>query len=134
VPGGKGFWWANKVVGAGLGAQPFVPPSVLYVALYLVLPTPAGGGVEVSEPSYIRAAVPNDPAHWEAPIGGVTSNLQPIVFPDATGDWGLVIGFAIFDALAGGDALYFAPFNSEYVILRGSKSRFPVGSLVVVEK
>jgi len=134
VSGGKGFWWANKVTAAIYGGQPFVPPPVLYVALFLVEPGPAGGGLEVNAASYARVAVPNDPDHWAAPMGGSTSNLQDIVFPDATTDWGTITAFAIFDAAVKGNQVGWAPFHDTYIILRGSKSRFPVGGFVVQEQ
>lgn len=134
MPGGKGFWWANKVIGAGAGGQPFVPPPVLYIALFSIEPGPAGGGIEVSAASYARAAVPNDPAHWGAPTGGSTSNLQPIPFPDATTDWGTITAFAVFDAKVQGNQLYYSPFVGTYTILRGSKSNFPVGGFVIFEQ
>jgi len=41
-------YYENKIIDHMLRGQAFTPPSTIYLALYTVAPTDAGGGTEVS--------------------------------------------------------------------------------------
>jgi hypothetical protein len=130
---GKSTYWANGVVGSVLGGRPFTPPPVVYLALFLAPLSPGGGVPEVSGGSYARVRVANNRTSWSAPNGGSVVNLVTFNFPDTTADWGVVVSFAIMDSATGGNMLYFAQLSTPRNLLKGSKSRFSPGALVVVE-
>src|SRR5688572_4610014 len=79
-------------------------PSSWYVAFFLDDPGESGVGTEVSGPGYARAEVGNDDGNWSGPGGGVKSNLAQITFPEATGGWGEITHWALFDDPVAGDA------------------------------
>lgn len=86
-----------------------------YVALFTVAGVDAGTGfTEVSGGSYARAATAG--SDWNSASGSApssTSNANTITFPTATGDWGDVIAFGLFDDLSAGNLMcwdYFGNF------------------------
>jgi len=105
----------------------FTQPTNLYVALYTVAPTDAGGGTEVSGGSYARKLHNS----WDAAAGGATANTGAITFDQATGDWGTVVAFGIFDALSGGNLLAWADLTANKAIASGDTAQFAAGELDV---
>lgn len=103
----------------------------VYVGLFTVQPDDAGaGGTEVTGGSYDRVAVACTLAAWsgtQGPTstsastgsGGTSSNNGTITFPVPTADWGVCVGFGIWDAplVAGGHLLYHAPLGATRTIL-----------------
>lgn len=76
-------------------------PTTVYVALFTaVTDAEAATGTEVSGGSYARTAVT-----FGAPSNGVFTNSGTVTFPTATGSWGTVTHFAIFDAATSGNAI-----------------------------
>lgn len=85
----------------------FTRPANIYVGLFTVAPTDAGGGTEVSGGSYARQALATGASSdWDAPSGGLTANTDQITFPAATADWGTIVAVGLFDALSGGNLLF----------------------------
>lgn len=111
----------------------FTKPSALYVALFTVTPTAAGGGTEVSTTStgYARVAINPADANWAAPVSGngTTSNVAAINFGTATGSWGTVVGYGIFDASTGGNMLTFGALTASKTINSGDSFQFPANQL-----
>ena len=65
--------------------------------------------------------------------GGGASNSSRVTFPIALSNWGLVTHFGVFDALSGGNLLYFNEVVSPLLVRSGVESTFETGSLVVFE-
>ena len=103
-------------------------PAAVYVALYTVAPTDAGGGTEVSGGGYVRQQ-----AIFTAPSGGQVENTTDITFPVATADWGTLVAIAILDAAASGNMLYWAPLNAPREILTNDQFRLPAGQIIATE-
>ncbi len=103
-------------------------PTTVYVALYTVAPTDAGGGTEVSGGAYARQA-----ATFSAPAPDSCSNTVDITFPVATLDWGTIVAFGIFDAASAGNMLYYNTLTASRDILTSDQMRFPSSQLVVTE-
>ena len=81
-------------------------PTNLYVALFTSDPGYAGGGTEVSGGSYAR--VQHDAAStWvkTSALDRQYENNGAITFPAATGSWGTITHFGIYDASTGGNYL-----------------------------
>lgn len=94
---------ANHIVGK---TAIFSLPTV-YAALFTAVGTDAGTGfTEVTGGSYARVATTG--SSWNAASGtgpSTNSNASTLSFPTATGSWGTVIGWGLFDALTSGNLL-----------------------------
>jgi len=119
-------YFENKIIDHMLGNQAFTPPSTLYVALYNVAPTDAGGGTEVSGGSYARQAVT-----FSAASGGATSNSADITFPQATADWGTIVAVGILDASTGGNLLAWGALTANKTVNNGDQFKITAGNLTL---
>lgn len=117
--------WATGQANA-LGAAPPTP----YIALYTTAPTDAGGGVEVSGGSYARE---DSSGKWAAPAAGAIVTNADIIFTTATADWGDVVAFGIFDALAAGNLLYWGDLTATKTVNNGDTFKFLSGNLTLTE-
>lgn len=99
-------------------------PATVYVALYTAAPSDSGGGTEVSTGSYARTAVT-----FGAASGGAIANSGAVTFPQATGNWGTITHFGIFDASSSGNLLAWAALSASKVVNSGDTAEFAVGDL-----
>jgi hypothetical protein len=130
---GKSDYLENKVLDLLLGGGTYTVPTTVYVALYTVAPTDAGGGTEVSGGGYARVAVTNNATNFPAASGGSKSNGTTITFPTATADWGTVVAVGIFDASTAGNLLFWANLTTSKTIQNGDTAQFASGSLTFSE-
>jgi len=130
---GKSDYLENKVLDFLLGGVSFTPPATVYIALFTVAPTDAGGGTEVSGGGYARVAVTNNTTNFPAASNGTKSNGSTITFPTATADWGTVVAVGIFDAATGGNLLFWANLTTSKTIQNGDTAQFAAGSLTFTE-
>lgn len=107
------------------GGTAYSPAATHYYALMTAMPVAAGGGTEVSGGSYARVAYTNNTSNYPAASGGITQNANPIDFGTATGNWGAVLGIAIYDAGSGGNLLAFATLTAVTTINSGSPFQIP---------
>lgn len=110
----------------------FAAPTTLYVSLFTVAPTDAGGGTEVTGGSYARVAVTCNTTNWAAPgaTNGTTSNSVAITYPAATANWGNVVAVGFHDALSGGNLLVWLT-QSSIAVNSGQTASFAAGALSV---
>lgn len=105
-------------------------PSTVYVGLFLTNPTSAGTGTEVSGSGYARTS-----ATFGAPTQSgssmVSTNSGLVTFPQATGSWGTPQYFALYDALTGGNMLFYGALPTAYAISSGMTPQFAAGALTV---
>lgn len=113
----------NKVLAHVFGGSPYTAPATLYLALYTVAPTDAGGGTEVSGGSYARQTCAF------TVTGNLASNTAAVEWPVATGTWGTVVAVGIFDASASGNLLGYGNLTSSKSIASGDVFRIPTGDL-----
>jgi len=112
------------------GATPALPAlSTVYVALYTAVPSDASGGTEVSGSSYARQAAAS--AVWTR-TGSSVSNNAEIAFPQVTGSPYTVVGWAIMDAVSGGNQLYWGDTTSTLMNV-GDVARFAPSAITVTE-
>jgi hypothetical protein len=104
-------------------------PATVYAGLLTVAPTPSTAGTEVSGGSYARVAVT-----FGAPASGVTSNSAPVNFAAASAPWGTVVAVGIYDALSGGNLLYFGTLGSSKVIGTSDTASFAAAALSITEQ
>ena len=124
---------SNNMLNAMFGQTVYDPPDTIYVALSTTLPT--NTGTNVTEPSaanaYARVAVPNDVTNFPNAVNRVKSNGTVLQFPTATGSWGTVSHFALYDAATAGNFLGWGALNSSTAITTGNAPSFPIGSLII---
>lgn len=130
---GKSDYLENKVLDHILGGGDYTRPATVYIALFTVTPTDAGGGTEVTGGSYARSVVTNNATNFPAASGGAKSNGVAIAFPAATADWGTVVAFGVFDASSAGNLLYYGPISPSRSVVNGSTSSFAGGDLDFTE-
>lgn len=113
------------------GAATYTPPATLYVALYTVIPTDANAsGTEVTGGSYARVAVTNNLTNFPAAAAGAKANGTAITFPAPTANWGIVVGFAIYDAATVGNELTWGPITPNKTVNNGDPApSFAIGDL-----
>ena len=121
--------WENEILDHLFGKGSYTPPTI-HVGLSTADPGDSGTGL--SEPSgngYAR--VSTAAADWNSASGGSLDNANVIEFPQATGNWGTVTHFALFDASAGGNVLAHGSLTQSKSIANGDTARFAVGDLDV---
>jgi hypothetical protein len=101
-------------------------PVAVYVALYTAAPSDAGGGTEVSGNGYARVE-----ATFGAASGGEIANSSAVTFDPATGSWGEITHYAIFDAATGGNMLNHGALGTPKTIDAEDTADFAVGVLTV---
>lgn len=131
--GSKSDYLELKVLDHILGGGDYARPATVYIALFNVSPSDAGGGTEVSGPSYARKSVTNNATNFPAAAAGSKSNGTQISFAQATGSWGTVVAFAIFDASTAGNMLYWGAISPSKTFDNGDTAVFEVGDLVITE-
>lgn len=120
-------YWENEVLDHLFGKGVYVPPTI-YVALSTADPGENGSGLnEPGGNGYARAqTVAND---WNTANAGLLDNANVIAFNAATGDWGLVTHFALFDAATTGNMLAHGALTLAKNIGSGDTVQFAAGDL-----
>jgi hypothetical protein len=88
----------NVVLNSILGAGDTLLSNDLEVALSSTNPTEDGSGI--TEPvgnGYIRKEISNDATYWGAAVDGEKTNVGTIIFAEASGAWGTMTHWAIYD-------------------------------------
>ena len=139
----KTSYLINKFEDWEFRGQAFTPPATLYIALFTVAPTIAGGGTEVASGiGYSRQAVTSNLTDWSGTQGqgttaassgtsGSIENNVAINFGTvgSTG-WGTVVAFGVYDAATGGNLLEFAPLTTSQTLnTNGVAVSFPANAL-----
>lgn len=115
---------------AWLNGQAFTLPSSLYAALYLTNPTASASGTEVSGAGYTRATFSPNSATISGDVA-ICSNNAVVQFPEATGAWGTPTYFGIFDAMSGGNLLFYGSLPTTFAVTTGMAPKFNIGELRV---
>jgi hypothetical protein len=112
----------NKLIDHFLGTTTFTKPAAVYVGLYSVAPSDAGGGTEISGGSYARQS-----AAFSASSSGATSNSANIDFagmPAVT-----VVAIGIHDASTAGNLLLWGTLTTNKTTDAGDTLRIATGDL-----
>ncbi|MDV6318807.1 hypothetical protein [Chromohalobacter sp. HP20-39] len=114
-------------------------PSTIYIALFTSDPTDADTGNEVSDSAYIRqdaAKGGSIDSGWTAPAtsgdGKMCSNAKLIQFPPVADGSVTVTHYALFDAQAGGNMLYHAPFSVSKTLEINDVLSIDIGGMQVI--
>jgi hypothetical protein len=110
----------------------YTPPTI-YVGLCTADPTDAGTGANCNEVansgSYARVAH----SSWDAAASRLTENTGTITFPEATGSWGTVTHYAIFDSVTygAGNMLAHGALNDPKSIVSGNTASIADGKIEI---
>lgn len=129
----KSDYLENKILNFVFNGGSFTAPSTVYLALFTSEPTDAGGGTEVSGGSYARKAVTCNTTNFPLTTTGIITLATAQAFATATADWGTVVAFAIFDALSGGNMLYWVLLGTPRTILNGDSIQVNASGLTISE-
>ena len=117
----------NLVINVLLRAASHTGATTIYVGLYTTDPTDGNTGSELPfANAYARTAVT-----FVAPVDGVSSNIDAIEFPQATGNWGTVGWIGILDAATSGDLIAHSPLDVSKTIDTGDIFKIATGNLTI---
>jgi hypothetical protein len=122
-------YWENKILD-----HIFNKASYSAATIYLGLSTadPGESGSGLAEPSgngYQRKQT--SASDWTSSSGGALSNVNELAFPEATGSWGTITHFALFDTASGGNMLAHGALSISKTITAGDTAKFAAGELDV---
>jgi len=125
--GGFSDYWENKILDHIFGKGGYTPPTI-YVGLSTADPTDDGSGLaEPSGNAYAR--VQTSASDWNAASNGSLENASDIIFDQATGSWGTITHFALFDAATAGNLLAHGALSQSKAIGETDTARFEAGDL-----
>ena len=127
--GGFSDYWESKILDHIFGKNNYTPPTI-YVALSTADPLDdASGFVEPDGNAYTR--VETSASDWNPASGGSLNNANDIIFPKATGSWGTITHFALFDAVTGGNMLAYGALSQSKTVEDSYTTIFDAGDLNV---
>ena len=115
----------GKILDHVLSTTSFTMPTGVYVGLSTGSFGDDNSGTELTGNGYARQG---DVA-FDAASGGVADNTSNIEFPAATGSWGSVGFFGIFDAATSGNLLIHGALTTAKTISTGDILRIGAGDL-----
>ncbi len=125
--GGFSDYWENKILDHIFGKGSYTPPTI-YVGLSTADPTDNGSGLaEPSGSGYER--VQTSASNWNIASNGSLDNTSEITFAQATGSWGTITHFALFDAASAGNMLAHGALSQSQAIGNSDTARFQAGDL-----
>jgi len=127
--GGFSNYWENRILDHIFGKGSYTHPTI-FVGLSTADPTDTGSGLaEPSGSGYAR--VQTSASDWNAAVNGSLDNTGNITFAQATGNWGIIKHFALFDAAAAGNMLAHGALNQSKAIGESVTARFEAGDLQI---
>ena len=114
----------NEILDHILSVGSYTMPTAVYVGLSTGSFNDDNSGTELTGNNYSRVA-----ATFSAASSGTTSNSAAIEFAAATGSWGSVSHFGIFDAASSGNLLIHGAFTTAKTIASGDILKIPTGDL-----
>lgn len=115
------------------GGAAFVPPASIWIRLYTVALSAAGGGTEVAAASYNAIQITLDTTNFPTTTDGSIENAEQIPVGTAGEDWGTVVAWGAWTLESGGQLLWWGDIDPAAVILEGTVMVIPVGMLLFAE-
>jgi hypothetical protein len=130
MAGSKTNYLENRVLDTFLRNQASGQVATVYVGLFTAITDGEVPTVtEVSGNAYARQSVA-----FDAASGGATQNTSQITFPTATpSGWGTIVGAGIYDALSGGNLLYWFDLDANKTVNAGDVFQFAAGAIDITE-
>ncbi len=122
----------NKVLNSIFGSVPYTPPPILYIGLSTTTISDADGITEPLGNSYQRVALVNNTAKFPITSTGIKTHDIPIIFPQATGDWGTITDFFIADDLYLGNILLSGTLGESRIVVSGDIVSFAPDAINII--
>ncbi len=113
-----------KVLDHVLGTSAYTMPSTVYIGLSTGSFADDNSGTELTGNGYARQSIA-----FDAAASGTTDNTSAVDFPTATGSWGTVSHYGLFDASSGGNLLIHGAFTASKAVASGDILRIAAGEL-----
>ena len=117
---------ANEILDHVLRSEAYTDPTSVFVSLHTTSPGNDGAGAECSGGSYAREELT---AGFDAGASKATENTAAIEFTAATGSWGTVTHVGIWDALSGGNLLFYGTLDASKAVENGDTFTIAAGAL-----
>lgn len=114
----------NKVLDHVLGTTSYTMPATVYIGLSTGSFADDNSGTELTGNGYARQSIA-----FDAAASGTTDNTSAVDFPTATGSWGTVSHYGLFDASTGGNLLIHGAFTASKAVASGDILRIAAGEL-----
>tara|TARA_R110000744_G_scaffold154048_1_gene268630 strand:- start:607 stop:993 length:387 start_codon:yes stop_codon:yes gene_type:complete len=114
----------NEILDHILRNAAYTPASTVYIGLSTGSFADGNSGTELSGSGYTRKSIA-----FDAASGGTTDNTSAIDFPTATGSWGTVSHWGLFDAASSGNLLIHGAFSASKAVATGDILRIAAGEL-----
>jgi len=114
----------NEILDHILGTGSYTMPSAVYIGLSTGSFGDGNTGTELTGSGYARVA-----ATFNAAASGTADNASAIQFAAATGSWGSVSHFGVFDAESSGNLLIHGAFSAAKTIASGDILKIDAGDL-----
>ena len=116
----------NEILDHILSVGSYTMPTNVYVGLSTGSFADDNSGTEITGNNYARVV-----ASFGAAASGTASNDAAIEFAAATGSWGSISHFGIFDAASSGNLLIHGAFTTAKTIASGDILKISTGDLDV---
>ena len=114
----------NEILDHILRNAAYTPASTVYIGLSTGSFNDDNSGTELSGNGYTRKSIA-----FDAASGGATDNTSAVDFPTATGSWGSVSHYGLFDASSSGNLLIHGAFSAAKTVASGDILRIAAGEL-----
>ena len=114
----------NEILDHILGTGAYTMPATVYVGLSTGSFNDDNSGTELTGNGYARQSI-----SFGAAASGTASNDAAVEFPAATGSWGTVSHFGLFDASSSGNLLIHGALTASKVIETGDILKIAVGDM-----
>lgn len=114
----------NEILDHILSVGAYTMPTNVYVGLATASFNDDNSGAELTGNNYSRKQ-----ATFSAASSGTTSNSGAVQFDPATGSWGSVSHFGVFDASSSGNLLIHGAFSVAKTIASGDILKIDAGDL-----
>jgi len=108
------------------GTTSTTAPAAVYLGLSTASMNDDNSGTELSGSGYARQAIT-----FASAASASISNNAAVEFPSATGSWGTVSHWAIYDASTGGNQLFHGSFATAKAIATGDILKVASGALTI---
>lgn len=114
----------NEILDHILGTGAYTMPTAVYVGLSTGSFNDDNSGVELSGSGYARQSIA-----FNAATSGTADNSGAVDFPAATGSWGTVSHFGLFDASTSGNLLIHGALTASKFVDTGDILRIAAGDM-----
>ncbi len=114
----------NEILDHILGTGAYTRPSPVYVGLSTGSFNDDNSGTELSGSGYARQSIA-----FNAASSGTADNSGAVDFPAATGSWGTVGHFGLFDASTSGNLLIHGALTASKTVATGDILRIAAGDM-----